>query len=185
MKSRILMLILFTLISSVAVSSAELHLDVKAIKAKRIADEITDLRSHRAAQLLNSDLEISPEIFKKTCGAVKKRAMEIVKTEGVKIKHAAIKNRNPKHAATPEEAKMHEYFDNNRDVSEIINEKIRDGRKYYSYIRPIFIETACLKCHGKKSNRPEFIKKGYPEDKAFGFQVGDLRGIIEVMVPID
>jgi hypothetical protein len=45
---------------------------------------------------------------------------------------------------------------------------------------PVFVEKACTKCHGDiKDINPkvkEIISKAYPNDKAIGFKVGDLRG---------
>ena len=60
-----------------------------------------------------------------------------------------------------------------------------EGKGYKRYVRPIFVEPACLACHGEKDKRPDFIVKKYPKDKAFDFKVGDLRGIISVMIPDD
>ncbi len=43
---------------------------------------------------------------------------------------------------------------------------------------PILVSKACIKCHGKNID-PKIatvIKKYYPNDKATGFKVGDLRG---------
>ena len=159
-------------------------IDARKVKAKKIADEITDLRSKRAASLLESDKKITPTVFKSVCGAVNKKAMKIAKKEGVKIRHAAIKNRNPDHAATTEEISMHSFFVEYPDAGEIWNKTTIDGKEFDRYVRPIYVEPACLKCHGEKDERPEFIQKKYPEDKAFGFKVGDLRGIIEVMMPV-
>ncbi|MFO8099786.1 MAG: hypothetical protein R6T83_09240 [Salinibacter sp.] len=31
--------------------------------------------------------------------------------------------------------------------------------------------------------RPDFVKEGYPDDRAYGFEPGDLRGIYAVFVP--
>lgn len=189
MKKQSIILILCSLILSVTIAIADdkegesCHVDEKLVKAKKIANEITDLRSENAATLLNSDIAITPEIFKKTCGSVKNRAMEIVKKEGVKIRHAAIKNRNPKHAATEQEIGMHGYFEKNGAGSDIFEEITQEGKDYTLYVLPIFVEPACLKCHGEKESRPGFIKRNYPRDKAFGFKEGDLRGIIKVMVP--
>lgn len=56
------------------------------------------------------------------------------------------------------------------------------GRRYLCYMRPIFVEEACLACHGPKNKRPRFIIEKYPDDKAYDFKVGDLRGMIEIMV---
>ena len=48
---------------------------------------------------------------------------------------------------------------------------------------PQVYNSACLACHGANDARPEFVKQGYPEDKAFDFEVGDLRGLYSVFVP--
>jgi hypothetical protein len=34
-----------------------------------------------------------------------------------------------------------------------------------------------------KNNRPEFIKNKYPQDLAFDFKEGDLRGMYSVFIP--
>lgn len=48
--------------------------------------------------------------------------------------------------------------------------------------KPLFIVPACMKCHGnEKTINPEVqkaISKDYPNDKATGFKIGDLRGVV-------
>lgn len=159
--------------------------DARKIKAENIANEITELRSERAASLINAESEVTPEVFKSVCGAVKKRAMKLAKENGLKIRHAALKNRNPNHAATAEEESMHRFFSDNPGTESLWNKTTIKGESYDRYVKPIYVEPACLACHGEKDKRPGFIKKKYPEDKAFAFKAGDLRGIIEVMVPVE
>ena len=50
-------------------------------------------------------------------------------------------------------------------------------------VRRINVEPSCLACHGTKASRPAFIKANYPDDKAFDFTVGDLRGMYAVHLP--
>ncbi len=178
----IYMLPLIILLFSTQLQAKEL-VDAGKTKAKKIADEITDLRSVRAVSLLQSDKAITPDIFKEVCGPVKKKAMSIAKKEGVKIRHAAIKNRNPSHAASAEELSFHALFEKGEET-EIWDETTINKKSYKRYVRPIFVEPACLSCHGEKDKRPAFVKKKYPKDLAYGFKVGDLRGIIEVMIPV-
>jgi len=176
--------IVISIIFTAAQSFGSTSEDTLKTKAKKIADQITDLRSEKASSLLNTKVTVTPDVFKSVCSPVKKRAMAIAKKEGVKIRHAAIKNRNPGHAATKEDVKLHDLFskkDEEKGVWEKAN--LKDG-KYIKYSRPIYVEKACLACHGEKDKRPDFIKKKYPQDKAYGFKEGDLRGIIQVMVPI-
>lgn len=180
-------IVIWSLVISISAGKAvaEKMTDADRIKAKTIAVEIIQMRNELAASLIQSDMTITPDIFKNVCGAVKKRAMELAKKENVRIRHAAIKNRNPAHAATEEETEFHQAFLEHPDMEDIRNETELDGKRYKRYIRPIYVEQACLACHGEKEKRPDFIKKKYPDDKAFGFEAGDLRGIIEVMVPVE
>jgi hypothetical protein len=45
------------------------------------------------------------------------------------------------------------------------------------------VQPSCLACYGPKDERPAFVKKDYPEDRAYSFEDGDLRGIYAVLVP--
>lgn len=64
-----------------------------------------------------------------------------------------------------------------------------DGKKVYRYMKPIYVEKECLKCHATKENtRPEirkFLERKYPYDQAFGYKEGDVRGGISIMVPLE
>lgn len=53
----------------------------------------------------------------------------------------------------------------------------------YRYAQPIFVTEACLKCHGKKEDAPREVIEKYGSEKAFGYKVGDVRGIIGVGLP--
>lgn len=157
-------------------------LEAKKVKAVNAADEIINMRSSLAKTFIKPDMSVTEETFKNVCGAVGKRAKEIAEKEGFKIRHAAVKNRNPMFSANPGEVKILESFDKDRNLKEKWDTVEMEGKKYQRYMKPIFVEQACLACHGQKGNRPNFIVEKYPNDKAFDFKVGDLRGMIEVMV---
>jgi hypothetical protein len=55
-------------------------------------------------------------------------------------------------------------------------------------MRPIRLTNPrCLNCHGKPENLAPEVKEMlahlYPEDKAVGYELGDLRGAFSVHVP--
>ncbi len=100
----------------------------------------------------------------------------------VKIKRVSDKNRNPSNAA------------NDSELSYIATTKMRlaDGEKALPQIRevgdkmvgyyPILANQMCLQCHGKPNediaaNTLTKIKELYPNDKAVGYNVNELRGI--------
>lgn len=154
-------------------------------EASSAAAEIIEMRSSLAKAFIEPGTEITPEIFKSVCGKVGQRAKEISETSGMKIRHATERHRNPANKATEEEAALIKRFLENKDLNEIRDEVDVDGTAYLRATRPIFVEDACLACHGDKDARPAFIKEKYPDDRAFGYRAGDLRGIISVTAPVN
>lgn len=57
----------------------------------------------------------------------------------------------------------------------------KQGRQFYHYARPIWVESYCLTCHGSKASAPATIRAHY--DAAYNYQVGDLRGIVSIKIP--
>jgi hypothetical protein len=159
--------------------------DAKKARAEAIARELVDLRSGLARTFLSADTEVTEQTFQQVCAPVGVKAKELAASEGVVIRQTAIKNRNPKHAANPSEARVLEGFLRDPGKQDQWDQAQLDGKTYHRYMRRIDVEEPCLKCHGPKASRPEFIAKKYPEDKAFDFQVGDLRGAIVVMIPAE
>jgi hypothetical protein len=155
----------------------------KVFMANSYATEIIDLRSSLAKGFIKPGVEITEDTFKGVCGEVAKRVKEISEKEGIIIRHAAKRYRNPKNAATPEEEALIARFASNKGLSEVQEDIKKDGKAYLRYTKPVYVEEACLACHGQKEKRPAFILEKYPDDRAYGFNNGDLRGIISVLVP--
>ncbi|MBI5454015.1 MAG: DUF3365 domain-containing protein [Deltaproteobacteria bacterium] len=149
------------------------------------AEEIISMRSSLAKTFVLPGAEVNEDTFKKVCGAVGKRVKEINEKGDVKIRHAAVKYRNPVNAATPEEAAIIERFAKEPELKEVSGAFEKDGKRFSRYTRPIYVESACLACHGGADASPAFIKAKYPDDKAYGFKTGDLRGIISVITPLE
>lgn len=179
----IIILIIFILTIFTYPAHAEDEMEAKKTGAVSAAEEIIQMRSTLARNFIKPDMEITEETFKNVCGAVAKRVKEIMEKDGYKIRHASAKYRNPVNAATPEEISILETFDRNREIKGQWDIAETDGKKFQRYMKPIFVEDACLACHGPKDKRPQFIIDKYPEDRAYDFKTGDLRGMLEVMFP--
>lgn len=54
---------------------------------------------------------------------------------------------------------------------------------HYRYAQPIYVQEACLKCHGRPEEAPAEVLEKYGSERAFGYKVGDVRGIISVQLP--
>ena len=87
--------------------------------------------------------------------------------------------RNPANAPDGFEKTSLQIFKNDKSLA--YNDTIEGN--LYRYSRPIFVEQSCLKCHGDPKDAPPEVIEKYGDKKAFGYKVGDVRGIISVKLP--
>jgi len=154
--------------------------------AKAVAEiEYLDAtRSGLASSLEGSTETPTLQTMKEVCKPVGMKAQQLSRENGWQVKQLASKYRNPAHAAnTPQETMALAKFEQDSDLTgfwerEIINDQA--GTRYY---RRINVEASCLACHGVKGDRPQFVKDNYPDDRAYDFHVGDLRGMYAVFIP--
>ncbi len=110
---------------------------------------------------------------------------------GYKLKQTSLKMRNPANAPDEWEKKALKILHSSEyskgvgfgETLETENEKI------YRYMKPIYVEKACLECHGEKDKiKPairQFLERKYPSDQAFGYKEGDIRGGISIIIPLE
>lgn len=110
---------------------------------------------------------------------------EVSNQTGWRVARTSLKNRSPANAPTAWEKKVLEMFEARKaagadpktlDYSEIVEV---DGKRVFRYMKAIPTGQICLKCHGGKEVSPAVearLKELYPNDKARGFKVGDIRG---------
>lgn len=103
-----------------------------------------------------------------------------------RIKRVSDKPRNPKNKADSKELKHISYFKNaiaSGDEYEPIVEYTDGAVQFYS---PIITNTMCLQCHGSAEKHIEpkvltALTNLYPEDKAIGYDVNEVRGIWSIV----
>ncbi len=93
----------------------------------------------------------------------------------VTIRTVSDRPRNHNNKANSYEMNIIDYFNSNKDKKSYFEAK-GDGEYYYA--EPLYIESTCLKCHGKKEDAVDIIQKRY--DTAFDYKLGELRGIISI-----
>ena len=111
---------------------------------------------------------------------------QVAKETHTSLKRVSTNERNPLNKATADEAallkKWSDLLKNNQPLppSAIVNLSPNTA----VYYKPIVINNeACLKCHGNvEGELAKEIKAAYPEDKATGYKMGDLRGMIAVTI---
>ncbi len=105
----------------------------------------------------------------------------ISKNKQVTIQRVAERNRNPENKLD----------DTSQEVFDSMKQAIQAGKKpepiivssanKHVFFAPIRLEGACLSCHGTEDQIGKenlaIIQSHYPNDKAVGFQPGDLRGM--------
>jgi hypothetical protein len=105
------------------------------------------------------------------------------------IKRLAKKNRNPHNATSEEESTIYKGYIMNWISNMPLQSMVTwddEGRPVY--YNPIMTEALCLNCHGTVGEEvnpqlAEKIAQLYPEDKAVGFSLREVRGMWSITFP--
>ena len=110
--------------------------------------------------------------------------------KGIYIKRVSFKNRNANNQPDAFETEGLKYFekllsnDELTEATEYVEVIDKEGVKSVRYMKPIILQAPCLSCHGKTENIgvdvKDILNKKYPNDKATGYNVGDLRGAVSI-----
>ncbi len=104
-------------------------------------------------------------------------------TSGLTFNNVSDRPRNPANRADTDELEAMTWFRANPQAKEHISEiKGADGKPYYHYTAPMWIEAYCLKCHGPRTAAPASIQQIYAE--SFDYQLGDLRSVMSIKIPL-
>lgn len=117
-----------------------------------------------------------------------KIADSISKAKGLSVARTALKYRNANNKPDDWERSVLEQFEQRKQEGEPVKTlefsavAEHNGNKVFRYMKAIPTGEVCLTCHGG-SVAPaiaEKINRLYPDDKATGFKVGDIRGAFTV-----
>ena len=107
----------------------------------------------------------------------------ITKESIADIQRISFKNRNTKNTPiVSSDSAILNYYALQQKLGTIGRDTVITGIQQTLYYKPIVLGMpACLKCHGLPgkdidANTLELLQKKYPEDKAIGYKLGDLRG---------
>lgn len=175
------MLVYFALVLGVSINSFANSDITNEVKNK--LESLNVQRETLANSLNNIKDPITEDHFKQVCMPVGKEFKTWGEKQGYKVRQISLKNRNPSNEVKSSDQKIYKSFiaDNKlKDHSEKQTLNEIEGTIYYYRIN---VAKACLHCHGAKDQRPQFIKDKYPNDKAYDFKIGELRGLYSVFVP--
>ncbi|KYJ87292.1 hypothetical protein AS592_02835 [Sulfurovum riftiae] len=128
------------------------------------------LREHIA--ITDTSLNLLPV---KTLTEISERFASRLKGDVV-IRTVSDRPRNPVNKVDRFEAEMIGYFKQHPEKEYRFMEK----QGTYSYIKPIYIEKSCLRCHGKREDAIPSIRKRY--DKAYDYKLGEIRGVMHIKI---
>lgn len=98
------------------------------------------------------------------------------------IARVSRKNRNPTNAASADEAELLAIWEKRFDQKVAVYDTVLSHQDRITYYRSIHTAMpACLKCHGEvgsdiATETAELLQEHYPEDKATGYALNQLRG---------
>ena len=132
---------------------------------------------------LKSGLAEGPAAAIQVCRVKAPGIADALSVDGVRMGRSSHKLRNPDNTA-PDWVRpiMQTYLDDasSRKPRAVVLAGGRSG-----YVEPIMVQPLCLTCHGSElaPEVAERIAALYPEDKATGFEAGDLRGVFWLEIP--
>ena len=153
-------------------------------KAVQEIENLNAMRSGLASYLKDASEPPTAATMKQVCKPVGMKAKQLSQDNGWQVKQLAKKYRNPAHQADTPHAQMAlDTFEQTPALMGFWERETLAGQTGRRYYRRINVEASCLACHGLKDQRPQFVKEKYPQDLAYDFKVGDLRGMYAVFIP--
>ncbi len=103
---------------------------------------------------------------------------------GYTFKQATFDPVNSDNRATAEEAKIIQYFRENRQAEVKRGIMTREGKQFIYVARPVVVAKGCLKCHDRKETAPAGRVKRYPGEGGYGYKTGDVVAAFINYVPV-
>lgn len=164
----------------------------EATKARMIAgDVLKETRGVLEGALAGG----KPSEALRACAAVAQNLARKHEGDGWRVRRVSERVRNPADTPDADERKVLQAWATlqaegklrpSDEHQEVVTE---NGQEYYRYMKPIFIAgPVCLQCHGPSDTLAPDVREAlqalYPDDRATGYKVGDLRGAISVKIPL-
>ncbi|MBP7203269.1 MAG: DUF3365 domain-containing protein [Propionivibrio sp.] len=162
---------------------SELEIDVHTIRGILMAT-----RRVYHQQFIQSGLPVTEA----TVGFLPAHAMARISTEykawtenGYRFNNVSDRSRNPANRADAFELAAMDFYRSNPQVKERSEPIVeRNGKRWFHYTAPIWVEGYCLKCHGAESAAPASIRRAYPA-ASYDYKIGDLRGVMSIRLPME
>ncbi|TDG11877.1 DUF3365 domain-containing protein [Seongchinamella unica] len=166
-----------------------------------LADQRTLLRNEASALASEFVGQLKPQLKQAMTEGGPVRAIEVCAAvapgiadglsarSGWQIRRVSLRQRNASRAVPdPWERQVLEEFDRRQAAAEAEGELYRDELQpaRYRYLRAQITEALCLACHGEDLSPAviDALEQYYPDDLARGYALGDVRGAISLIKPL-
>jgi len=169
---------------------ADKHLKQYANESKAVVQEfIQQLKGELQSSMKSGGPIVAIDMCKYKAPDI---AKELSDKYGWKIARTSLKTRNPANAPDAWEKNVLEKFESRKSSGESIkpmayfSEVEIKGEKSFRFMKAIPVAKPCLACHGENINVNVLAKlnEQYPDDKATGYKLGDVRGAFTIVRPI-
>lgn len=159
-------------------------------EARKLTGELTD----KVRTLLMQELEKGGyEGAVRACAEVAQKVTnDFNQRTGQYARRVSLGYRNPKDIPDEYEFAKLQEFDRLKREQKLENEYYEVVREkdveYLRYMKPLITGKMCLNCHGQVTEVPfgvmNLLQRRYPNDKALGYQEGDVRGAVSVKIAL-
>ena len=135
---------------------------------------------------LRAALAKGPEHAIEVCRLDAPRLTALQQRDGIRVGRTSDRLRNPANAPEPWMQPLLAEF-RERAPEPGAHRSVDLGARGTGYVEPIYLKPLCATCHGENVAPPllDAIRARYPEDRATGFRVGELRGLFWAVVEGD
>ena len=185
--------LLSTVILSLALSNAaNAGNDLKpyALKSKTVVKEfMTQLKGELKGAMKAGGPVNAINVCNKKAPAIAKALSD---KYGWDIARTSLKTRNASNAPDAWETKVLNKFEERKAKGEAVKPMAyfeaveNNGKKSFRFMKAIPTGEICLKCHGENIAPPikAKLQELYPDDKATGYKLGDVRGAFTITQPM-
>lgn len=154
-------------------------------QAKILVKEVEITRKYLASvqDIINTDPISGNKVFKglNPAKAGSEISHRISKSTPYIIRQISLKYRNPRNAPDDFETAILKTMEKQKPQDAFSRESLdANNKKILRYIDPLYIEEECLQCHGEPSG--ELDISGHKKE---GYKIGDLRGAISIIAPLE
>jgi len=180
------------IISSLFISTAnaDTHLKDRAQKSKAVVMEFMgQLKGELQAAMKAGGPVNAIKVCNEKAPAI---AASLSEKHGWKIARTSLKTRNASNIPDAWETRVLNEFEARKTKGEAVEPMAyfeaveNEDKKSFRFMKAIPTGEVCLKCHGENIAAPIKAKLDelYPDDKATGFKLGDIRGAFTITQPM-